>query len=141
MAASDALVLFEQTDAIARITLNRPDKLNAIDHQLGVQLWAAFARCQDEPSIRAIVLAGAGRALCAGDELGRDRAPDEAESLRLRGRVSHYVAGPGRWTSTVRLMRSLPQPIVVRIQGYAYGAGFNLALGADFRVMARDAKL
>src|SRR6185312_1118533 len=45
------------------------------------------------------------------------------------------------WTTTVRLMRSLPQPIVVRIQGYAYGAGFNLALAADFRVMARDAKL
>jgi 2-(1,2-epoxy-1,2-dihydrophenyl)acetyl-CoA isomerase len=141
MAASDALVLFEQTDGIARITLNRPDKLNAIDFELGLQLFDAFARCQDESSIRAIVLAGAGRAFCAGDELGRDRTADEEESLRRRGRINHYVAGPGRWTSTVRLMRSLAQPIVVRIQGYAYGAGFNLALGADFRVMARDAKL
>ena len=141
MAASDTLVVFEQTDAIARITLNRPDKLNAINYELGLQLFDAFARCQEQPSIRAIVLAGAGRALCAGDELGRDRAPDEEESLRRRGRITHYVAGPGRWTSTVRLMRSLPQPIVVRIQGYAYGAGFNLALGADFRVMARDAQL
>ncbi len=141
MAASDVLVFFEQTDAIARITLNRPDKLNAINHELGLQLFEAFARCQEQPSIRAIVLAGAGRALCAGDELGRDRTPDEEESLRRRGRIYHYVAGPGRWTSTVRLMRSLSQPIVVRIQGYAYGAGFNLALGADFRVIARDAKL
>jgi len=140
-AASDALVLFEQTDAIARITLNRPGKLNAINYELGLQLFQAFARCQEQPSIRAIVLAGAGRALCAGDELGRERTPDEEESLRRRGRINHYVAGPGRWTSTVRLMRSLPQPIVVRIQGYAYGAGFNLALGADFRVIARDAKL
>jgi 2-(1,2-epoxy-1,2-dihydrophenyl)acetyl-CoA isomerase len=141
MSASDALVLFEQSDAIAQITLNRPDKLNAIDHELGRQLFDAFARCQEDPSIRAIVLAGAGRAFCAGDELGRDRAPDEEASLRRRGRINHYVSGPGRWTSTVRLMRSLPQPIVVRIQGYAYGAGFNLALGADFRVMTRDAKL
>jgi 2-(1,2-epoxy-1,2-dihydrophenyl)acetyl-CoA isomerase len=141
MAASDALVLFEQTDAIARITLNRADKLNAINHELGLELFSALARCQEEPSIRAIVLAGNGRAFCAGDELGRDRTPDEEESLRRRGRINHYVAGPGRWTSTVRLMRSLPQPIVVRIQGYAYGAGFNLALGGDFRVMARDAKL
>src|SRR4051795_10042804 len=104
MAATDALVLFEQTEAIARITLNRPDKLNAINHELGLQLWAAFARCQEEPSIRAIVLAGAGRALCAGDELGRDRAPDEEESMRRLGRVNHYVDGPGRWTRTVRLM-------------------------------------
>ena len=143
MPASDApnLVLFEQTAAIARITLNRPDKLNAINHELGLQLWEAFARCREEPSIRAIILAGAGRALCAGDELGRERTADEEESLRRRGRINHYVAGPGRWTSTVRLMRSLAQPIIVRIQGYAYGAGFNLALGADFRVMARDAKL
>jgi 2-(1,2-epoxy-1,2-dihydrophenyl)acetyl-CoA isomerase len=143
MPASDAprLVLFEQTAAIARITLNRPDKLNAINHELGLQLCEAFARCREQPSIRAIVLLGAGRALCAGDELGRERTTDEEESLRRRGRINHYVAGPGRWTSAVRLMRSLPQPIVVRIQGYAYGAGFNLALGADFRVMARDAKL
>jgi len=137
----ESLVLFEQSGSIARITLNRPDKLNAINHELGLQLWDRFARCQDQPSIRSIVLSGAGRAFCAGDELGRERTPEEEESLRRRGRIKHYVSGPGRWTSTVRLMRSLPQPIVARIQGYAYGAGFNLALAADFRVMARDALL
>jgi 2-(1,2-epoxy-1,2-dihydrophenyl)acetyl-CoA isomerase len=134
-------VLFEQTGTIARITLDRPDKLNAINHEVGLQLWDAFERCADDASIRAIILAGAGRAFCAGDELGRDRTPQEEESLLRRGRIKHYVSGPGRWTSTVRLMRSLPQPIVARIQGYAYGAGFNLALGADFRVMASDARL
>jgi 2-(1,2-epoxy-1,2-dihydrophenyl)acetyl-CoA isomerase len=141
VSAESRLVVFEQHASIAHITLNRPDKLNAINFELGVQLWEAFARCADQPSIRAIVLAGSGRAFCAGDELGRERDPDEEESLRRRGRIKHYVSGPGRWTSTVQLMRSLPQPIVVRIQGYAYGAGFNLALAADFRVMARDAKL
>jgi 2-(1,2-epoxy-1,2-dihydrophenyl)acetyl-CoA isomerase len=108
---------------------------------VGLQLWESFARCQDNPDIRAIVLAGAGRAFCAGDELGRERALREQDSLRRRGRIAHYTSGPGRWTSTVRLMRNLPQPIVVRIQGYAYGAGFNLALAADFRIMARDARL
>jgi 2-(1,2-epoxy-1,2-dihydrophenyl)acetyl-CoA isomerase len=141
VSAESRLVVFEQNASIAHITLNRPDKLNAINFELGVQLWEAFARCADQPSIRAIVLAGGGRAFCAGDELGRERAPDEEESVRRRGRIKHYVSGLGRWTSTVHLMRSLPQPIVVRIQGYAYGAGFNLALAADFRVMARDAKL
>ena len=139
--AESRYVVFEQTGAIAHITLDRPDKLNAINHALGMQLWEAFARCQDDVSIRAIVLSGNGRAFCAGDELGRERTPAEAESLRRRGHIKHYVSGPGRWTSTVRLMRSLAQPVVVRIQGYAYGAGFNLALGADFRVMADDAKL
>jgi|ERR1051326_2615519 2-(1,2-epoxy-1,2-dihydrophenyl)acetyl-CoA isomerase len=139
--AEPRFVLFEQTGSIARITLDRPEKLNAINHELGMQLWDAFARCQNQSSIRTIVLAGAGRAFCAGDELGRERTLDEENAVRRRGRIKHYVSGPGRWTSTVRLMRNLPQPIVVRIQGYAYGAGFNLALGADFRVMARDAKL
>src|SRR4051812_32805063 len=134
-------VTFEQTGSIARITLNRPEKLNAIDYQVGAELYAAFERCEPDPGIRAIVLAGAGRAFCAGDELGRERTPDEQLSLNRRGTIKHYVQGPGRWTATVRLMRHLTQPIVVRIQGYAYGAGFNLALGADFRVMARDAKM
>jgi 2-(1,2-epoxy-1,2-dihydrophenyl)acetyl-CoA isomerase len=134
-------VTFEQTGSIARITLNRPEKLNAIDYQVGAELYAAFERCEPDPSIRAIVLAGAGRAFCAGDELGRERTPDEQLSLKRRGSIKHYVQGPGRWTSTLRLMRNLTQPIVARLQGYAYGAGFNLALGADFRVMARDAKL
>ena len=134
-------VAFERSGAIARITLNRPDKLNAINYELGGELYEAFAHCADDPNVRAIVLAGAGRAFCAGDELGRERTPDEEVSLRRRGHIKHYVSGPGRWTSTVRLMRSLPQPVVVRIQGYAYGAGFNLALGADFRIMASDASL
>ena len=140
-AAQYQYVTVERAGAIARITLNRPEKLNAIDYQVGAELFDAFTQCEPDPSIRAIVLAGAGRAFCAGDELGRERTPDEQLSLKRRGTIKHYVQGPGRWTSTVRLMRSLPQPIIVRIQGYAYGAGFNLALGADFRVMARDAKL
>lgn len=134
-------VTFERAGSIARITLNRPEKLNAIDYQVGAELYDAFKRCEDDTSVRAIVLAGAGRAFCAGDELGRERTPDEQLSLKRRGTIKHYVQGPGRWTSTVRLMRSLPQPIIVRVQGYAYGAGFNLALGGDFRIMARDARL
>ncbi len=136
-----AILLFEQRGAVAYIILNRPEKLNAINHELGLALYDAFARCQNDPAVRAIVLAGAGRAFCAGDELGRARTDDELLSQRRSGAVKHYVAGPGRWTSTVRLMRILPQPIVVRIQGYAYGAGFNLALASDFRVMASDAHM
>jgi 2-(1,2-epoxy-1,2-dihydrophenyl)acetyl-CoA isomerase len=134
-------VTFEQTGSIARITLNRPEKLNAIDYRVGGQLFAAFQRCEADPSIRAIILGGAGRAFCAGDELGRERTEAEMLSLRRRGTIKHYVYGPGRWTTTLRLMRSLTQPIIVRVQGYAYGAGFNLALGGDFRIMARDARL
>jgi 2-(1,2-epoxy-1,2-dihydrophenyl)acetyl-CoA isomerase len=55
--------------------------------------------------------------------------------------VEHYAEGVGRWTAAVHLMRRLPQPVVTKIHGYAYSAGFNLALGSDFRVMASDALL
>jgi len=125
VSAEPGYILFEQTGSIARITLNRPEKLNAINYEVGLQLWQALARCEDDPSIRAIILAGAGRAFCAGDELGREHAPDEEEYLRRRGRIKHYVSGPRRWTSTVRLMRGLSQPIVARLQGYVYGAGYE----------------
>ncbi|MBV9355520.1 MAG: enoyl-CoA hydratase/isomerase family protein [Chloroflexi bacterium] len=135
------LVLFERAAPLARITLNRPELLNAINHDVGVELFDAFRRCEDDAEIKAIVLAGAGRAFCSGDELGREHAPAEAESLERRGYVGHYMSGPGRWTNTVRLMRALPQPVVARVQGYAFGGGLNLALAADFRIMAEDAQL
>ena len=109
--------------------------------RVGLQLWEAFARCENSRRFgRSSWQAPGGRSAPATSSVASERA-DEEESLRRRGSIKHYVAGPGRWTSTVRLMRSLPQPIVARIQGYAYGAGFNLALGADFRVMASDARL
>jgi 2-(1,2-epoxy-1,2-dihydrophenyl)acetyl-CoA isomerase len=136
-----AYVNFERVGAVARITLNRPQLLNAINHDVGVELFDAFRRCEDDAEVRAIVLAGEGRAFCSGDELGREHAPAEAESLERRGYVGHYMSGPGRWTNTVRLMRGLPQPVVARVQGFAFGAGFNLALAADFRIMADDAQL
>ena len=140
-ASPPVFVDVRQTGPIARITLNRPEKLNAINFEVGLQLYEAFAHCESDSGVRAIVLAGAGRAFCSGDELGRERTPDEEISFRRRGFIRHYVNGPGRWTRTLQLMRSLPQPIVCRIQGYAYGAGFNLALASDFRVMASDARL
>lgn len=133
-------VLVERDGAVVRITLNRPKKLNAINYDLGSALCSALAACEQDRDCRVIVLAGAGRAFCAGDELGRVEHPEEAWS-RANGPVEHYAEGVGRWTTAVHLMRRLPQPVVARIQGYAYGAGFNLALGSDFRVMASDALL
>src|SRR3981081_1143598 len=108
MSAEPRFVLFEQTGSIARITLDRPEKLNAINHETGVQLFEAFARCEDDRSTRRSVLAGAegaGRAVCAGEELGRERPANEEEARRRRGRIKHVVGGPGRWPSTVQLLR------------------------------------
>lgn len=126
--------------AVATIMLDRPEKLNAINGTVGEQLHDAFLRCGSDPTVRAIVLAGAGRAFCAGDEIGGDHHPDDGNGPPI-GEIRHYVAGTGRWTATVQLMQSLATPIVARIQGYAYGAGMNLALAADLRIMASDASM
>ena len=92
-ASTPVYVDVRETGPIARITLNRPEKLNAINFEVGLQLYEAFARCESDSAIRAIVLAGAGRAFCAGDELGRERTPDEEISFRRRGFIKHYVEG------------------------------------------------
>jgi 2-(1,2-epoxy-1,2-dihydrophenyl)acetyl-CoA isomerase len=135
-----ALVLTERRDGVLTITLNRPEKLNTLNVGLVNALAQALAAEGTAEGVRAIVLAGAGRAFCAGDEFGAERSPAEQRSL-ARSPVQHYVAGPGRWTTVIKTMRSLTIPVVARIQGYAYGAGLDLALAADFRVMAEDAKL
>lgn len=133
-------VSFRQEGGVATITLERPEKLNAINHDVGTQLYDAFLRCERDRTIRAVVLAGSGRAFCAGDEIGGDHRGDSSSGPPL-GEIRHYVSGAGRWTATVKLMQSLAAPVVARVHGYAYGAGMNLALAADFRVMASDASM
>ena len=81
---------------------------------------------------------GAGRSFCAGDEIGREVTAEE-ERTKSTDLVQHYAYGPGRWTSMVYKMRQIEKPVIAMVQGHAYGAGFNLAMGADFRIAADNA--
>jgi 2-(1,2-epoxy-1,2-dihydrophenyl)acetyl-CoA isomerase len=132
-------LLYEAADGVATITLNRPAQLNALNVRLGVELLDALRRCEADAAVRCVVLTGAGRAFCAGDDLKSGTAFSE----RAAGQdvAQRYVAGEGRWPQIVLLIRALPKPVVAMINGYAFGAGFNLALACDFRIAAASAGL
>jgi 2-(1,2-epoxy-1,2-dihydrophenyl)acetyl-CoA isomerase len=120
----------EVADAVATITLDRPDALNALTVALKEELRAAFDAVAADPAVRAVVLTGAGRAFCAGQDLRERLEPDAAplaDELRLR------------YNPLIRAMRSLDKPIVGAINGVAAGAGASLAFACDLRIAAESA--
>jgi 2-(1,2-epoxy-1,2-dihydrophenyl)acetyl-CoA isomerase len=126
--------------ATCRLTLNRPERLNALNVRMGVELLQALDDGDRDPDVRVVVLTGAGRAFCAGDDL---RGMDEpgVPPRRYSDPIKQYVQGEGRWPLIVARMRALSKPVVAMINGHAHGAGFNLALGCDLRVMSASATL
>lgn len=129
-----APVLLESVqDGIATLTLNRPDRLNALNCELGTALAAALSRVAEDPNIRAVVLAGAGRAFCAGGdlrEIGTGRESGNAAALEPLLRAG---------MRSVLMIRSMPKPVVAAVNGAAAGAGMNIALAADIRIASEDA--
>ena len=131
-------VILEKRDQVGWITINRPAKLNTINRKTGDEILDALHQCEYDPEVRAIVLRGAGRSFCAGDEIGRP-TDEREEREKSADRVQHYAFGPGRWTTIIYKMRHIAKPIIAMVQGHAYGAGFNLAMGCDFRIAADNA--
>jgi 2-(1,2-epoxy-1,2-dihydrophenyl)acetyl-CoA isomerase len=121
---------FKADGPIARITLNRPDRLNSFTKAMHQELRAAMAEAE---TARVIVVTGAGRGFCAGQDLNdRAVAPGEAVDLGDTVEVS--------WNPLVRLLADAPQPVIARVNGVAAGAGASLALACDLVVAARSAK-
>ena len=120
----------EIADAVATITLDRPDALNALTIALKEELLAAFETVAADDAVRAVVLTGAGRAFCAGQDL-RERLEPGAPSLEEEIRL--------RYNPLIRAMRALPKPIVGAINGVAAGAGASLAFACDLRIAAEGA--
>jgi 2-(1,2-epoxy-1,2-dihydrophenyl)acetyl-CoA isomerase len=123
-------ILLEQADGIARITLNRPDRLNSFTSSMHAELQAALDESREA---RVIVLTGAGRGFCAGQDLN-DRAVAPGQPVDLGDTVEQS------WNPLIRRLAAMPQPVVVRINGVAAGAGANIALACDIVVAAKDAK-
>lgn len=130
-------ILFGKEDGIATITMNRPEQLNALNNPIGLEIMHALDLCEQDDEVRVIVLTGAGRAFCAGDDLKRDTSDERVYLIPSK----RYVYAPHRWVTIVREMARLPKPIIAMINGHAHGAGFNLALGCDLRVMSENATL
>jgi 2-(1,2-epoxy-1,2-dihydrophenyl)acetyl-CoA isomerase len=120
----------EVADGVATLTLDRPDALNALTVRLKEELLEGFRAVADDAAVRAVVLTGAGRAFCAGQDLRERLEPDAAplaDEIRLR------------YNPLVRAMRALDQPIVGAINGVAAGAGAALAFACDLRIAAEGA--
>ena len=133
-------LLVRQDAGICHLTLNRPERLNAINVRIGVELLHALEECDRDENVRVVILTGAGRAFCAGDDLKGMTEPGEPDH-RYKDPVKQYVKGEGRWPLVVAKMRALSKPVIGMINGHAHGAGFNLALGCDLRIMADSATL
>jgi enoyl-CoA hydratase/carnithine racemase len=133
-------LLTQQDVGIYRLTLNRPERLNALNVRVGVELLQALEECDRDDAVRVVILTGAGRAFCAGDDLKGMHEPGEPDH-RYHDPVKQYVKGEGRWPLIVAKMRAMSKPVIAMINGHAHGAGFNLALGCDLRVMAETATL
>jgi 2-(1,2-epoxy-1,2-dihydrophenyl)acetyl-CoA isomerase len=121
---------FKADGPIARITLNRPDRLNSFTAQMHEELRDAFKRLSDA---RVLVLTGAGRGFCAGQDLN-DRAVVPGAAVDLGETVTQC------WNPLIRTLTSLPQPVIARVNGVAAGAGANIALACDIVVAAKSAK-
>jgi len=121
---------FKADGAVARITLNRPDRLNSFTVQMHAELRDAIASLGEA---RVLVLTGAGRGFCAGQDLN-DRAVAPGEAVDLGETVT------ASWNPLIRALTSLPQPVIARVNGVAAGAGANIAFACDMVVAARSAK-
>src|SRR5256885_10738644 len=127
--------LYEPSNGSATITLNRPERLNAITFEVYRELTDAFATLRDEPDVRVVVITGAGRAFCSGGDV-RDIIGE------LQGRDAEGLLEFTRLTcELIHNMRALPKPIIASINGTTAGAGACIALASDIRIAAEEAKI
>jgi 2-(1,2-epoxy-1,2-dihydrophenyl)acetyl-CoA isomerase len=130
----DSTILFEAAEGTATITLNRPDKLNAFNEAMHRELARAFDRIEADEAIRAVLLTGAGRGFCAGQDLG-DRVMGEGDAPPDLGDTLDRLYNP-----LIRRICRLERPVICAVNGVAAGAGANLAFNCDIVLAARSAK-
>jgi 2-(1,2-epoxy-1,2-dihydrophenyl)acetyl-CoA isomerase len=137
MSESEGVLLSSTEGRVLVLTLNRPEKLNALSKELHDALIEAVARASTDKSVGCVLLTGAGAAFCSGGDLGsspqgvdpqRSIQEDRADSLLHHG-------------ETTRLLHSMPKPTIAMVNGVAAGAGLALALACDLRLMSRAAVL
>jgi len=126
-------IRLEVADGIARITLDRPDRLNSFNTRMHAELRAALDEVRGTPSVRVLLLTGAGRGFCAGQDLSDRAVAPGSEPVDLGASIEQ------NYRPLVLGLRRLPFPVVCAVNGVAAGAGANLALACDIVIAARSA--
>jgi 2-(1,2-epoxy-1,2-dihydrophenyl)acetyl-CoA isomerase len=126
-------IAFEIKDGIACLTLNRPEKLNSFTQAMHLEVRAALELVQADKSVRVLVLTGAGRGFCAGQDLSDRAVEPGAKGVDLGESVEKFYA------PLVLTLRALPMPVICAVNGVAAGAGANLALACDIVLAAKSA--
>ena len=134
----DAVLLSRPVPEVRLVTLNRPDRLNAIDESLVRGLHAALDAVEHDDDCGVVVLTGAGRGFCAGFDMRSPRGAQFADGRRQP--VDATLRGQYQLSDLVRRLRSMRRPVVAAVNGAAAGGGFALALAADMRIAAPAAR-
>ncbi|MCG2586246.1 2-(1,2-epoxy-1,2-dihydrophenyl)acetyl-CoA isomerase PaaG [Massilia sp. TS11] len=126
-------ILFTVSEGVAVLTLNRPDKLNSFTEAMHLEVRAALDSLATDRSVRVLLLTGAGRGFCAGQDLGDRAVAPGGEKVDLGASVERFYA------PLVLTLRNLPMPVICAVNGVAAGAGANLALACDIVLAAESA--
>jgi len=130
-------ILFDVSEGIATITMNRPNKLNAYTTEMGDEVTHAFRDVQRDPEVRAVILTGAGKGFCAGVDLEHLKAHEQGKNVSTGPRLGEED-----------FLRKLPlemgdskKPILAAINGHAIGVGITMAMPCDIRIVSEEAKI
>jgi 2-(1,2-epoxy-1,2-dihydrophenyl)acetyl-CoA isomerase len=134
----EAEVLLEREDGVAIVTLNRPDRLNALASPIMRLLREITAEVAADPAVGCVVLTGAGRGFCAGGDIKEERPPVEVDPT-LGGRVEQSFARLRGFFETSRLLHEMPKPTIAMLNGPVAGAGIGIAGACDLRFASTTA--
>ncbi len=129
-------VLVDVADGVMTVTLNRPERLNAMSHGLIAAMNEALDRARDDAGVRSVLITGTGRGFCAGADLSGGGPGD----VDADGRPDVGTAMDRLFNPMMRRIRDLPKPVIAAVNGVAAGGGANLALAADIVIAARSAR-
>ncbi|MFH8569124.1 enoyl-CoA hydratase-related protein [Streptomyces sp. NPDC017993] len=130
-------VLYDVTDGLATVTLNRPDAMNALNIEAKVQLRDTLQQASADPAVRAVLLTATGRAFCVGQDLKEHIGLLAADRADGSGNTMNTVRE--HYNPIVTALAEMPKPVVAGVNGVAAGAGAGFALAADYRVVADSA--
>jgi len=126
-------ILFASAGGVARLTLNRPERLNSFNDAMHAEVRSALALVRDDASVRVLLVTGAGRGFCAGQDLGDRAVAPGAEPVDLGSSIER------NYKPLILGLRSLALPVVCAVNGVAAGAGANIALACDLVIAAKSA--